>query len=275
MPLPTRTQNTLLVILAVVAVSASSFAVWSVGRPVATAPAPSTAQEASTATHATVDEDPAPQSATPERDEDEPSETATASPVPSDPSVATWVEAWSGEANLLVVGDGFSNLPSQWVQLWADRVGRDRPVTIHHWGEAADVSFNDAIVLSEADGPELTVWSGSRDGSTIHDAAEHYPRFVDASVEPDAVLVSMGLSSGNEDIADGLDELVGEIDDDIPVLITIGPDGLYEDGVGDALLEWSQQHDDRVAVVDLRDEAPIQASAEQWAVAFADALDRS
>src|SRR5690606_22567043 len=72
------------------------------------------------------------------------SETETATVVASEsaPSVEGWVDAWSDESDLLVIGDGLSNMPSQWVQLWARQVGRDRPVQLHHWGERSDVSFN-------------------------------------------------------------------------------------------------------------------------------------
>src|SRR5690606_717248 len=80
-------------------------------------------------------------------------ESATEEPTTEDDSsdveeatVQDWVEAWSDEADLLIVGDGYSNMPSQWVQLWGDEVGTERPVTIHHWGEAEDVTFNDPIV---------------------------------------------------------------------------------------------------------------------------------
>ncbi|AXH96371.1 hypothetical protein [Ornithinimicrobium avium] len=272
MEIPTKVQNLALVVLCVVAVGASGLAYWSVNRPhpasqnpsaaAPVAPGDSTAGPTGTA-------DPAATTS------EGPSATATEAPDGGSASVSEWVDAWSGDADLLVVGDGFSHLPTQWVQLWADRVGRDRPVTIHHWGETADVSFNDPIELSDGAGEPLDVWSASRDGSTIHDAAERYQRFVDASTEPDAVLVSMGLDSGEEDVADGLDELVGQVDEDVPVLIAIGPDDLYDEGVADALLSWAEEYDDRVAVLDLRGEAPDSASAEEWAMAFARALDRS
>lgn len=192
------------------------------------------------------------------------------------PDVDGWVEAWAGPgSDLLVVGDGFSNLPTQWVQLWATVMSADRPVTIHHWGEAEDISFNPPILLSDRDGDALGVWSASRDGTTIADAAEHMERFLQAADTPEAVLVSLGQASAGEDIADGLDQLVGEIDEGVPVLVAIGPAGLYEAGVGDALLEWAQAHDDRVSVVDLRGEAPDTASAEQWADAFDAAITGS
>lgn len=271
-----RTQNTLVAGLAVVAVGASAYAVWSVNRPhpslveagpvAGPVPVSTPSPDADGATESTG----GPTS-------DETDETATTSPAPAaedtdPPSVDAWLDAWSGEADLLVVGDGFSNLPTQWVQLWAQQTGSDRPVQIHHWGEAADVSFNDPIVLSDAGDAPLTVWSASRAGSSIQDAADRYGRFVDASAEPDAVLVSLGLDSGGEDIAAGLDALVGQIDADVPVLLAVGPQDLYDAGVGDALLSWAQDNDDRVAVVDLRPVAPGAPTAEEWAAAFGQAV---
>lgn len=261
-----RLQDLVIVLLAIVAVAVSALAVMKVNRPQETTAALGASGSADAV--GIVDD----ASATSGTAEDAEQTTSSG----DESTLEAWVDAWAGDADLLVVGDGFSNLPSQWVQLWADRLGDDRPVTIHHWGEAADVSFNPAIQLSDGDGEPLSVWSASRDGSTIHDAAEDYRRFVDASNPPDAVLVSMGLDSGEEDIADGLDQLVAQIDDqdeDVPVLIAIGPDGLYDEGVGDALLTWAEDHADRVAVTDLRGMAPDSASAEEWAVAFQSALD--
>ncbi|USQ76108.1 hypothetical protein [Ornithinimicrobium cryptoxanthini] len=278
----TRTQNVIVTVLAVLAIGLSGFAMWSVAQPhsslvdgatATTRPATgSDNQAAATSTAApTGDEDETTESATGE------TETATASNASVDsestPSVESWVDAWSGEADLLVIGDGLSNMPNQWVQLWARQVGQDRPVQLHHWGERSNVSFNDPRVLSEAGGAALTVWSASRAGSSVADAAEHYERFVEASTTPDAVLVTLGHSSGREDVAAGLDALLDQIDETIPVLIAIGPEGLYADGVGDAFLDWAQDHDDRVSMLDIRPVAPAYPTAEQWALAFQEALD--
>lgn len=264
-----RLQDVLIVLLAVAAVALSALAVVNVNRsrpPEAATLDPT----AFTAAGPPVDDASATSTSAPD-------DAASTTSGGAEPDVDGWVQAWSGDADLLVVGDGFSHLPGQWLQLWADRVGRDRPVTIHHWGEAADVAFNDPIELSTGDGAPLSLWSASRDGTTIHDAAQDYPRFVEASARPDAVLVSMGLDSGEEDVAAGLDELLAQVDDldpDVPVLLAIGPDGLYDEGVGDALRAWADEHADRVAVLDLRGEAPAAASAEQWAAAFQSALDQ-
>ncbi len=261
-----RLQDLLIVLLAIAAVTLSALAVTKVSRPephaapLGTTGSPvaggGVTDDAAMTTGATGDDE-------------------TTSPA-AQPDPRAWVEAWSADADLLVVGDGFSHLPGQWLQLWAERVGDDRPVTIRYWGEAEDVAFNDPVVLSDGDGEPLTIWSASRNGSTIHDAAEDYQRFVDASTAPDAVLISMGLDSGDEDVADGMDDLIAQIDDedeDVPVLLTIGPEGLYREGVGDALLAWAEEHAERVAVLDLRGEAPDGASAEQWATSFQDALE--
>ena len=170
----------------------------------------------------------------------------------------------------LVVGDGYSNLPTQWVQEWGGRLGEDRSVSIHHWGEAADKSFADPIELSDAGDPALTIWSASRDGSTVSDAAERVDRFVEASTGPDAVLISLGLSSDDEDIDAALDDLVDQLPD-LPLLISVGPAELYEPGVGDAFLEWAQDNADRAAVIDLSGMTGT-PTAEEWAAAFEAAL---
>lgn len=65
----------------------------------------------------------------------------------------------------------------------------------------------------------VTVWSASRAGSTVADAAEHYERFVDASATPDTVLITLGHSSGR-------------------------------------LLDWAQDNHVRVSVLDVRSLAP-------------------
>lgn len=262
---PRRLLDVLLGLLAVVAVALAVLAVSKVNQP---RPHAASLGAESSPVAVGVTEDAA--TTTRETEADETTSRA------AEPDPRAWRDAWSGDADLLVVGDGFSHLPSQWLQLWAERVGDDRPVTIRYWGEAEDVAFNDPVVLSDGDGEPLTVWSASRGGSTIHDAAEDYQRFVDASTAPDAVLITMGLDSGEEDVAEGLDELVAQIDDEdagVPVLLTIGPDGLYDEGVGDALRAWAEDHPDRVSVLDLRGEAPDGASAEQWATSFHVALE--
>lgn len=279
MALSARIQNAVIAGLAALALGMSAFAVWSVGRPhpslqggtgVTGTPAAAGDDDAATSS-APPASDVATETAGDSGQETvEPTETAEL----LDASVGGWVRAWEDEADLLVIGDGYSHLPSQWVQLWAAGLGGQRPVQIHHWGEAADVAFNDPIVLSDTGDAPLTVWSASRAGSTIAAAAQRYDRFVSASTEPDAVLVSLGLSSANEDIPASLDALVAEVDDDVPVLVMVGPEALYQPGVGDAILSWAQDNNDRVAVVDLRIVAPANPTAEQWARAFQQAVEQ-
>lgn len=69
-----------------------------------------------------------------------------------------------------------------------------------------------------------------------------------------------------------MDALLDELPD-VPVLVTIGPADLYAPGVGDAFQEWSSDNDDLVSVIDLREQASPSPSAEEWAQAFADALE--
>ncbi|MFK5633704.1 hypothetical protein [Ornithinimicrobium sp. LYQ103] len=282
MELSTRAQNAFVVGLAALAVGTSAFAVWTVSRP-----HPSLSEvkdeptDAPAITHNTNDgagtSGPDSQANTGDAT---PTATEEPGPVhdraePSDsepPHVEGWIKAWADEADLLVIGDGYSNLPTQWVQLWGGDVGQERVVEIHHWGEARDVTFNDPVTLSEMDGPELSIWSASRAGTTIAEAAERVQRFVDVADELDAVIVSLGMDSEDEDIAESLDLLMEELDEDLPVLVAVGPPGVYAPGVADAVEGWAQDNDDRVSVVDLRAIAPENSTAEQWARAFQQAI---
>lgn len=250
-------QNVLLGLLGAAAVAASAAAFWSVNRPVPTVETPGTAQTVAPAP------EPAAQTTEPV--------TTTQAPEPARDPLVAWQEAVAApDSGLLVLGDGYSNLPSQWLQLWAERVGAERPVQIYHWGEAADVSFNEPIELSTGEGPGLTVWSASRAGSSIEAAADRVDTFTAEAEGVDAVLVSLGRSSGDEDVPAALDTLVGQIGDDLPVLVVVGPSGFYEPGVADAIADWSLDHEDRVALVDLREAG--EPSAEEWAQQVADAL---
>ncbi|MGC5584533.1 hypothetical protein [Ornithinimicrobium sp. W1665] len=291
MELSTRSQNALIAGLAALAVASSAYAVWSVNRPHPSLDGPagqvagwaSTAEPDGAAVTTGVGEQGADGAAVTSSDGATRTEGSVEMAAPTtdatDPAdratVEAWVHAWSDESDLLVIGDGYSNMPTQWVQLWGDEVGSDRPVTIHHWGEAADVTFNDPIVLSEEDGPQLTIWSASRDGTSIADAAERVDRFADEAGDVDAVLVSLGMDSEDEDVAASLDTLLAEvdaIDEDLPVLVAVAPPELYGPGVADEILAWAQDNADRVAVVDLSTIASDDPTAEEWALAFAEIL---
>lgn len=300
MDLSPRAQNALLGALAAAAVGASGFAVWTVNRPhpsldgaADTVPASAfvteeaavteelavATEELAAATTEPVSTDDAGTTASPT---DGPATTSapgdetqrTADPVSEDTTVEQWVTAWEDEADLLVVGDGYGNLRAQWVQEWASVVAQDRPVQIRHWGEAEDWWFTEPVVLSEGDGPELRVWSASRAGTSIADATERLERFGRASGDPEAVLVSLGLDSGEEDVPAAMDELLAGLDE-VPVLLSIAPEGFYPTGVADDLLAWAQDNAERVAVLDLRDSELTVRTDEEWAQAFAQALEEA
>ncbi|NLG20783.1 MAG: hypothetical protein GX555_05030, partial [Actinomycetales bacterium] len=215
MQLSTRLQNLGLAALAAVAVSLSAYAVWSVGQ------APESAMTAALPGGSPLGEDRAPISgpdtdATTATDPAQDAATAGTAPdgdtpgstAPPATSVAGWASAWSGpDADLLVIGDGFSNLRSQWIHQWATELAAERPVQIHHWAEAEDVRFNEPDVLSEGSGPGLTIWNASRGDTTIGEAAEHTQAFLGAASQVDAVLVSLGRGSAGEDVAASLDHL--------------------------------------------------------------------
>ena len=190
MQLSTRLQNLGLAALAAVAVSLSAYAVWSVGQ------APESAMTAALPGGSPLGEDRAPISgpdtdATTATDPAQDAATAGTAPdgdtpgstAPPATSVAGWASAWSGpDADLLVIGDGFSNLRSQWIHQWATELAAERPVQIHHWAEAEDVRFNEPDVLSEGSGPGLTIWNASRGDTTIGEAAEHTQAFLGARI---------------------------------------------------------------------------------------------
>lgn len=274
MELTPRVQNALLGVLAVVAISLSVFAAWSVSRPPTAALSAATSTPGSGAAPASgAGGDPAADSAAPDGAADGSAATAAPAVSSSPATVEDWVAAWSGPGSgVLVIGDGFSNLRSQWIHQWAILLAAERPVQIEHWAEAEDVSFNEPDILSDGAGSELTVWNASRADTTIAEAAEHLQTFRAAAGEVDAVLVSLGRGSADEDVAASLDELVGALEADLPVLLVIAPPGLTSTSTSDAILAWAQAHEDRVSVVDLRESAPEVASAEQWAAAFASAL---
>lgn len=272
-------RNVLLVLLALVTVIACAYAVWNVQRP-----HPS-AEDGWGPTRDEVATDVATPTMPPTVGDHEvtltpatPKESQTAEPpgalVPDpDPpvSVESWFTAWQVEdSHLLVIGDGFSNLPWQWVQLWGEIVGRERPVQIHHWGETADATFNEAILLSDVEGPALTIWSASRAGTTIDAARARVSEFFTEAGEVDAVLVSLGLHSEDEDVAAALDDLLTAMDDDLPVLVTVAPRGLMSSSVSTAVADWASDNADRVSMIDLRGRARDEATAEEWAIAFAE-----
>lgn len=280
----TRTQNALLAALAAVAVGASGFAIWVVNRPhpslddprgsppgfafvtddaaATTAPANDSADTTASPTTGPMTTS-APDDAGQTAEPDDPAE--------AEATVTEWLAAWEDEADLLVIGDGYSNLTTQWVQEWAARVGRERPVQIRHWAEAEDRTFAGPIVLSEEDGPALRVWSASRGGTTIGDAIDRLERFDRAAPEPAAMLISLGMDSDDEDVPASMDELLAGLDD-VPVLLTIAPEQLYPPGVADDLLAWADDNAERVAVVDLRESGLTEPTAEEWAQGFEQAL---
>jgi hypothetical protein len=262
----TRLQDILLAILCIVAVGLSVLAYRTVNAENISDPQGAPARAAATFDDvlATTDDDVTTGS---------PDQETTTSDAPAvDASVAGWVEAMSDtDSDLLVVGDGYSALPQQWVQLWAGLEADDRPVTIRAWDTGTDSAFAEPVRLSDGEGPTLRVWNASVPDTTIGEAAGRFARFDDASSDQEAVLVSLGESSGGEDVPAELDALL-EAMGDAPVLVVVGPSSLYDAGVGAAISAWAEEHDDRVAVVDLRDALGPEPTADEWAQAFAGAL---
>lgn len=272
-------QNVGLGLLAAVAAGLSAFAVWHVQQPhesLATAPpppravVPTPAPATGAGETAPTEENGRATGAPPASAADDDAADPTQQPYPDTGpvTVETWTQAWADDqSDLLVVGDGHSNLDSQWVQVWAEATAEERPVELSHWGEAADVEFNEPLTLSDGDGPLLRVWSASRAGSTIADAADRAELFLETSPSPRAVLISLGLSSGEEDVDAAMDQLLSELPE-VPVLVAVGPRASYPEGVADAIYDWTEQDPGRVAVIDLRDMEPSEPGPQEWAAAF-------
>lgn len=265
--LSTRVQNMLLALLAALTTGLSAYAIWTVQQSSGAA----AAGDAVSPTAPAIDDAALTTAPSPETDEADQGEPA------AEVGLDNWAQAWAGPADLVVLGDGFSAEDSQWLALWAGAVGQDRPVALHPWDGPSSSFAAPQELSSFTDGAPLTIWNASQRGTTAQDAAARAAEAVGAVGTPDAVLVSLGLSSAGEDVATGMDRLLEQLDGlapGVPVLVVVGPDGLYEEGVGDAFASWAQAHDDRVALLDLRSSAPTSPSAEEWALAFEAALQQ-
>lgn len=280
----TAAQNTGLALLAAAAIGASAYAYWSVNRP----PDHSTTPAASTSAPAVAGSTAAPPDGASASSADDAatttdSSTSTADPAgstsqPASSPLASWVTALKRADHLLVLGDGRANEDTEWVQVWSGLLAADRPVSLRHWGEAKDWSFTEAISLpgEAAEGDRLTVWSASRRASSVASVTELLPRIDSASADPDAILVSLGAASADEDVPAAMNELLAALPEGLagaPVLVLVGPAGSGSDpGVDDALASWAQEHDDEVALVDLREGDAGAGDPQAWAQALQDAL---
>lgn len=270
MPSTTRLQDVLLAILCVIAVGLSVLAYRAVNTGGDLTARTSKQPASAVASLGDVASSTGPAEETEEPDDG--AATMTGDLPAGEVSVEDWLGAWSDtDADLLVVGDGYSALPEQWLQLWAGIEGQERPVTIRSWDPTSDSTFGEPVTLSEGDGTLLRVWNASRSETSISEAVDRLERFDEASSDPEAVLVSLGQSSGEEDVDASLTALVGGLDA-VPVLVVVGPSSLYAEGVGPAIADWAQDRSERVAVVDLSDELGTEPTADEWAQAFAEAL---
>lgn len=268
-----RMQNILLAAMGALAVGASAFAMWSVNRPHPSLEVPQEVRVAdgdearqtmgATSTTAQAEDDNAVHTEPP---------TAEVTSPPAEAELDDWLAAVDGPADLLVIGDGYSNLPSHWLQQWGALLADDRKVVIRHWGEAADTSFNDPITLGTAKRNQLEIWSASRAGSSIDDAVQRLDRFLGDADGPEAVLITLGGSSGSEDVSAALDDLLEALPD-VPVLLSVGPADYYAPGVGEDMATWGAKNAEQVVTVDLRDQTQGAPNAEQWARAFQSSLE--
>ena len=292
MGMSTAAQNTGLAVLAAVAIGASAYAYWSVNGPPAPSsvsmPADGASQSRPVSPTTPVEDDEGATGDAGASSADAVASTGDAGAAtsdaeettaePSSSSVASWARALDRADHLLVLADGRGNEESEWVQVWGTLLAADRPVTLRHWGEAQDRSFNPPTTLPEdgGEGRPLTIWSASRAASSIASVTELLPRIDSASADPDVLLVSLGAASAEEDVPDALDGLLAALPPGlagVPVLVVVGPSGSgSEEDVDDAVATWAQEHADDVALVDLRESGAGDADPQGWAQALQEAL---
>ncbi|MCE0485995.1 SGNH/GDSL hydrolase family protein [Ornithinimicrobium sediminis] len=148
-----------------------------------------------------------------------------------------------GAVDVVVIGDDTSNNRSEWVHLWAERLADERPVTVVHWAEQADVAYTTPDVLSESgEGVMLSIWSPARAGTDIAAAAERVEDFL-PDAPTDLVLVNLGVNNDADEVGDQmqdlLDALRGLVGDGVPVGIVLQAEQVSTPEVNTALADFA------------------------------------
>jgi hypothetical protein len=148
-----------------------------------------------------------------------------------------------GAVDVVVIGDDTSNNRSEWVHLWAERLADERPVTVVHWAEQADVAYTTPDVLSESgEGAMLSIWSPGRAGTDIAEAAERVEEFL-PDAPTDLVLVNLGVNNDADEVEDQmqdlLDALRGLVGDGVPVGVVLQAEQVSTPEVNTALADFA------------------------------------
>lgn len=96
-------------------------------------------------------------------------------PAPAEPLTAEQIQALiaSGETvTISVLGDSTGDEDDEWVSLWADHLSEAHTVRYFLWNDATQSYPTEPRV--KGGGPMLTIWNGSRAGSTPKYAADRY-----------------------------------------------------------------------------------------------------
>lgn len=115
------------------------------------------------------------------------SPTPTPSPTPSPtapPSLAAFRAVFGDAGSVLVVGDSTGNDPGEWVDLWAQDLGRQ--VTLRQWQAGAEQFAEAPLVYGS--GPALEIWNLSYPGVR----ADYAQRLQEVPKAPGVVILSIG-----------------------------------------------------------------------------------
>lgn len=151
---------------------------------------------------------------------------------------------------VLVLGDSTGNDRGEWTFLWAQALAGTRPTWIAPWNEWTEDGYIEPEQLladqaGEGSLGEVLVLSGQQTGAPAGYAASRIDLMVPET--PDLVILNLGHNNLAEDVAEGLastlEALRTEIDDDVPVLVT-----LQQPQVGDqaadvraAVAAWAEE----------------------------------
>lgn len=159
---------------------------------------------------------------------------------------------------LVVLGDGTSNHFSEWVYLWAVDLGTDRPVQFHQWDEASGLDYLPVETISETGtGPAVTIWNGSMAAGTPARAAGLLPDLVPE--QPDVIIYNYGHMNSVDNIGPqltALDAGIRALHGEVPTLVTL-QNPQVEDlhaPVRERIQEWAQENG--VGVLDVAAEFP-------------------
>jgi hypothetical protein len=102
------------------------------------------------------------------------------------PRLGPFRAAVGDAGSILVIGDSTGNDPGEWVDLWAQDLGRAREVTLRQWASGAEEFADPPLVYGS--GRALGIWNLSYPGVR----ADYAGRLASVPVQPDAVILNVG-----------------------------------------------------------------------------------